>query len=382
MSRRGRGHLKTALISAPRVHESSTPLKEWSQRTETEAAGQKMGGRRKELSIYLGIGDEMEGSSIEDWRDSAEVLSDVHVGCYDNSYYCTTVFHISVPGSADAEGASCKQVRARGLQKIIEGEAQSKHESNRSLTVDESGDLVIPRRKRMGSVERFGDSIIVHHRMATTIPCVGFQVWKGALLLADFVNHKIRTSCDFDNIKAMELGAGLPAIVLARASSLVFITDRDPDILDNCYRNVLANFHTFRYGEAAARVRKLDWQESWPPCTSCQNTKQLLRSMDGISYAWNEQDLQDMEAVQVLLAADVIYSNELTDLFFKLLNYLIPPNSSKVLYLSLEKRYNFTLDDLNVVAHGYEYFRSFFHSKASRPSIELCFFCLAKELRK
>jgi hypothetical protein len=34
--------------------------------------------------------------------------------------------------------------------------------------------------------------------------------------------------------------------------------------------------------------------------------------------------------------------------------------AEKVLYLTLEKRYNFSMDELDVVANGYKHFRSFF----------------------
>lgn len=34
--------------------------------------------------------------------------------------------------------------------------------------------------------------------------------------------------------------------------------------------------------------------------------------------------------------------------------------ANKVLYLTLEKRYNFSMDELDVVANGYKHFRSFF----------------------
>lgn len=72
--------------------------------------------------------------------------------------------------------------------------------------------------------------------------------------------------------------------------------------------------------------------------------------------------MKDVGNVSVFLAADVVYSEDLTTAFFAVLEKLMPPNSDKVLYLAMEKRYNFSLTDLDVVAHGYKHFRTFFTS--------------------
>ncbi|WCJ40719.1 hypothetical protein M5689_021628 [Euphorbia peplus] len=55
----------------------------------------------------------------------------------------------------------------------------------------------------------------------------------------------------------------------------------------------------------------------------------------------------------------MIYSDDSTDCLFNVLEKLMSFSTQKVLYLALEKRYNFSLDDLDVVANGYSHFLSY-----------------------
>lgn len=130
------------------------------------------------------------------------------------------------------------------------------------------------------------------------------------------------------------------------------------DILDNCFSNVEMNFPTYKYNEKSVRVRHLNWQNSWPPKV-IQAEEEFMTSPE-YKYSWTSSDIDQVEEATILLAADVIYSNGLTDAFFNILRKLMPPGSKRVLFLSLEKRYNFTLEDLDIVAHSYRHFRTFF----------------------
>ncbi|KAF3567744.1 hypothetical protein DY000_02013087, partial [Brassica cretica] len=78
--------------------------------------------------------------------------------------------------------------------------------------------------------------------------------------------------------------------------------------------------------QAIVNVRDLNWMSEWP--------------------------VQDTHP-------DVIYSDDLTIALFSMLKRVMSLGCDKVLYLGLEKRYNFSLDDLNVVANGYACFRRY-----------------------
>eukprot|EP00729_Bicosta_minor_P005283 gene5283-16215_t len=78
---------------------------------------------------------------------------------------------------------------------------------------DDDGDLVLPRKRRKLLTYR------VLHSMSTTINDVGLQVWAGALVMADFVLSKRE---EFKGKAILELGAGagLVAAVAARTINL------------------------------------------------------------------------------------------------------------------------------------------------------------------
>ncbi|GCC37046.1 hypothetical protein chiPu_0015546 [Chiloscyllium punctatum] len=164
--------------------------------------------------------------------------------------------------------------------------------------------------------------IRIEHTMDTTLEDVGKQVWRGAFLLADYIWNN---SYLFRDCTVLELGAGtgMTSIVMATVAKTIYCTGSE------------------------IKVRELDWLRD-DLCTDTKNP-----------YCWSEEEIAHMyDHTDVLLAADVFYDDDLTDAFFQTI-YRILSNlkNPSTIYLSVEKRLNFTLRKMDVTCDAYDHFR-------------------------
>ncbi|KAG4072286.1 hypothetical protein HA402_004218 [Bradysia odoriphaga] len=192
-----------------------------------------------------------------------------------------------------------------------------------SCKTDADGDLDVPRRKR-------GEIKIEHHK-ATDLTLVGLQVWRGALLLADYIFHNRN---EFKDKRILELGSGvgLTGIAAAIYSKDVICTDIDlGGILNVIAENVKRNSSIIRNN---VQVTELDFK--------APKFSEVL-----------ESELSDIE---IVICADVIYDDDLTDAFVQTLIKLLEAKANRTIYIALEKRYVFTVADLESLAPCYEHF--------------------------
>ncbi|XP_066977527.1 methyltransferase-like protein 22 isoform X3 [Macrobrachium rosenbergii] len=198
----------------------------------------------------------------------------------------------------------------------------------KDVSVDCDGDLQVVRKNQVSS--RKEEVLLIEHQSATTLDLVGEQVWGGALYLADFILHKPDI---FEGKHVLELaaGVGLTAIVAAMFAKQVTVTDIDRgDILKLISRNLNRNAHLL---SADTEVKEIDF-----------TNHQTIDVMG-----------EHLKNVSVIIVADAIYDNRLTDSFLNTVLRLMSEPPSKTLYLALEKRYVFTLEDMDSVAPCYEY---------------------------
>lgn len=103
---------------------------------------------------------------------------------------------------------------------------------------------------------------------------------------------------------------------LVHTAKKVFIIDHVNQILDNCVKNVQLNRGLLN-DPATVYVCNLDWFDPWPPKARMGEATCTHR------YSWTSRDIEDAKSASLLLATDIIYSDDLTDVFFSTLERLI-----------------------------------------------------------
>ncbi|XP_029117164.1 eukaryotic translation initiation factor 4E-1 isoform X1 [Elaeis guineensis] len=191
---------------------------------------------------------------MEGKKEEEQVMSEVHLGCppgFSGSY--VSHFTFSLPSTDMPDERSDDQLKME-------------MSSSQEIILDEDGDLLLTRRKNK-NWRYLNYGFTIRHNITSSLGNVGLQVWRAALVLTEFIWHKSLTSSDFNDIIALELGAGtgLVGIALARVARTVFITDRGMEVLDNCGANVQLNSGLLKFHEPSIHIRELDWKEGWPP---------------------------------------------------------------------------------------------------------------------
>ncbi|KAM3916549.1 methyltransferase-like protein 22 isoform 2-T2 [Leptodactylus fuscus] len=202
-------------------------------------------------------------------------------------------------------------------------------------------DVVCPTILTMGSEEYYKeetlcndeDVVKIEHTMATPLEDVGKQIWRGAFILADYILWQQDL---FRGCTVIELGAGTG------------FTNVGEDLLDMCERNVSLNKGLSKTAGSQVKVKELDW------------LKNQLCTDPEAPYSWTEDDIADLyDQTTVILAADVFYDDDLTDALFKTL-YQITHALTRLctIYLSIERRFNFTLRYMDITCDAYNHFRN------------------------
>nr|XP_040236082.2 methyltransferase-like protein 22 isoform X1 [Anopheles coluzzii] len=206
------------------------------------------------------------------------------------------------------------------------------------IVLDKDGDVVVVR-QRKGAID-------IEHRKSTRLDAVGLQIWRGALLLGDYIMHNERK---FKNTHILELGSGvgLTSIVASMYAREVICTDIDIEgLLDLLRDNMQRNAH-LSSPHCRVHVTELDFKVSYQDYPRDLKTK-----------------LQD---VQYVIAADVIYDDDITEAFVRtIVSLLLELPKLKAIYIALEKRYVFTLEDMDSVAPCYDYFLRYFEKRNGR----------------
>ena len=159
------------------------------------------------------------------------------------------------------------------------------------------------------------------------------------------VDYILQQKDKFQNKQILELGTGvgLVGLVASLFSAHVWMTDTSEHILNNALRNVRLNSSA----QNNIHVGHLDWTQ-----------RDMLKSSN--QSASSNQISSDVSKLDLILASDPIYDNDLTEAFMNTALKLMLQHSCPIMVVSVEKRVVFTLREMRAHAPAYEYWRSLF----------------------
>jgi len=193
---------------------------------------------------------------------------------------------------------------------------------SQGLDYDSDGDVVVVRRENV--VE---EMLHLQHDLATPLVGVGRQVWRGSLLLADYLLHN---HDQIKDAKILELGSGtgLSSIIAAFCQARVTATDIDGHgILERIQANLQRNAHLVKQNSVT------------------------VRALDLFTHKY-----RDLGSFDVIIAGDLIYDDDITDAFLEFISQTLTVDHKVQFLVSLEKRYVFTVADLDTVAPAHDHF--------------------------
>ena len=202
--------------------------------------------------------------------------------------------------------------------------------------------------------------LTIEHKMATSIQDVGYQVWSGALLLCDYILHH---PSQLQDCVVLDMGAGpaLTSIVAAMFARTVICTDYCPAIIHLAKSNWERNKDLIPTTSSCPEVlfKVLDWNNN-PFESSGSDTKYASDASTSTYQVPQSDDHADralLEGVKVILAAEVVYDEDITDAFFRTIFHMLSTPPAKCVFMSLEKRIVFNTATASVCSPAYTHFR-------------------------
>ncbi|XP_065657640.1 methyltransferase-like protein 22 [Hydra vulgaris] len=225
-------------------------------------------------------------------------------------------------------------------------------------------------------------TLTIIHCNSTHLNNVGKQVWAASLLMADYIIY----SDVFKDCYCIELGAGVGicSILASFKASHVFSTDKENDILCltqenyelNCFmRYYFDAFHKKTDQDLNVSFRKLNWfnvEKQHNEVSLNQFLLDLNLQDSNSEFSWIDKDCLVIEKTNIIIAADCIYDEELTDqLFHVIFTFSQISNFDVIVFFSIEKRLNFSIEELDVSSPSYEHFRNLLHCYSSSNNISI-----------